>query len=464
VKIFASGMLVAVAIAVALGITTATSGAAAEAHRALGAVPHHAVPHHAGATLRATAAKKAAGFTCGASCSSYKTAIDKYFTDVAAASGSMTNVYGVANQYCQGVATFPPTASCGASPSPISYNSAFGGSYVDGRAYPSSACNDAVTIRLIHYADKFCLTDAQLQNEIKKAIAANGWPTDSTRLFFIFTPANVGICQFAGRASGANECSTNAFCAYHNFTQWNIIYAVVPDDAQIPDGGCDSGSAPVGHGTDASLSSISHEHNEAITDPYLNGWKAADNSENGDLCAYNFGAPLGTTPSLQEYNQVINGTEYWLQQEYSNADNGCLQQPGGTVSPILSPPPGYPPLSGPLVYSGGPVMTTNTVYAIYWIPAAPANTVLPKVAGTTKVGKRLTASRGAWSYSPKSYTYRWLRCSSAGTSCKSIPTATRSAYTLVKTDIRHRVEVRVTATNMAGSANAISAPTNVVTK
>ena len=59
--------------------------------------------------------------------------------------------------------------------------------------------------------------------------------------------------------------------------------------------------------------------------------------------------------------------------------------------------------------------TTNTAYSIYWVPAAPANTVLPKITGASKVGKKLTASHGTWSYSPTSYAYRWLRCSSAGT-------------------------------------------------
>ena len=107
------------------------------------------------------------------------------------------------------------------------------------------------------------------------------------------------------------------------------------------------------------------------------------------------------------------------------------------------------------------VMTTNTVYAIYWVPAAPANSKLPTISGIAKVGKKLTASHGTWSNAPK-FTYRWLRCSSAGTSCKGITTATGSHVHARDGGRRHRIEVRVTATNMAGSASATSAPTATI--
>ena len=60
---------------------------------------------------------------------------------------------------------------------------------------------------------------------------------------------------------------------------------------------------------------------------------------------------------------MINGHHYDLQQEWSNADGGCVQKLGGTASAATFG-------SGPLVYQGGPVMHTNTTYAIYWLPTA----------------------------------------------------------------------------------------------
>ena len=399
----------------------------------------------------ATAAKhtKALGFNCVSSCADYESTINQFFTDVAADSGLTTNVYSTLTQY-----------------SSILYGSSFDSStnsYVDGSPFPTTRCHDGF--------DKYCVTDKQLRAEIGKVIAAKGWPTGTTTdIYFIFTPANVGVCQTAGRASDGVPCTTNVFCAYHGGTSTSFIYAVEPDDAAVSGGGCSTGQSPAGNNADSTLSTISHEQSEAITDPYGDGWTSEDHetymgipdaffgSENGDLCSWNFGASLG--PDGQKYNQVINGHNYYLQQEYSNADGGCVQYAGGTPTNFDSSNPLYAGV-GPLVYHGGTVMSTNTVYAIYWVPVAPANGRLPRIGGIAKVGKQLRAFHGTWSNS-LSFTYRWLRCSSAGTSCTGIKRATGSSYTLVPADVDHRLEVRVTAANQAGRANAISAPTRTV--
>jgi hypothetical protein len=57
-------------------------------------------------------------------------------------------------------------------------------------------------------------------------------------------------------------------------------------------------------------------------------------NEIGDKCAWNFGTALGSTGS-GEYNQVINGHDYYLQQEWSNVSSGCALKYG-------SAPPGPP--------------------------------------------------------------------------------------------------------------------------
>jgi hypothetical protein len=445
-------LLAAIAIAAgALTLTAAssTAGAARGApHQLLGLVQHIA---HASHFAPARRMKQAAGFNCVSACSLYESTINQYFTDVAADSvnGVTTNVYSVPTQY-----------------SSIQYNETFAGSYVDGSPLPTTkTCQDGF--------DKYCVTDAQLQTEIGKVIAKNGWPTLSwTTLYFIFTPANVGVCAGAGSPSAGNPCSTNVFCAYHSASN-TFVYAVEPDDAAVAGNACDTNhQAPAGNGADDTISTISHEQIEAITDPLGDGWIANDGpagsaqDEIGDLCAYDFGTPLGTTLGGADYNQVINGHDYYLQLEYSNAANsntgGCVPYLGG---PVTAPDPHFPDGTGPLVLQSlsGSVMTTSTVYAIYWVPAAPANSQLPTISGTPKIGKKLKASHGTWSNAPM-YTYRWLRCSSAGASCKGIAMAAGSAYTLVKADKGHRLEVRVTATNAAGSMSASSAPTGTVTK
>lgn len=439
-------MKLVAAIALAACATVLSAGSPAGAARSL---PHHALgflPRAAHPAMPAPArrAAKPAPFGCVSACADYETTINQYFTDLAADSANnvTTNVYSVLPEYSAQL-----------------NSTTFAGSFVDESPLPTTqTCNDKF--------DTYCVTKKQLQAEMSKVIVANQWPTQSqTTLYFIFTPANVGVCIHPGQADPQfNPCTTNAFCAFHSHTN-SFLYAVEPDAAATKDGGCDAGQAPAGNNADSTLSTVSHEHIEAITDPYGNGWWSEDEeqleafygSEIGDLCAWNFGADLGTTLEGQSYNQVINGHDYYLQQEWSNVATGCVQQAGGTASNYDTMDPFYAG-TGPLVYHDGPVMTTNTVYAIYWVPVAPTNHTPPKIVGAAKLGKTLKALHGAWS-NPVDYSYWWLRCSSSGTTCKGIRRATDSKYTLMQADAGHRIEVRVTVTNQAGHAIATSAPT-----
>jgi hypothetical protein len=94
--------------------------------------------------------------------------------------------------------------------------------------------------------------------------------------------------------------------------------------------------------------------------------------------------------------------------------------------------------------------------------AAPANTATPTVSGTPQSGQTLTASNGTWSNNPIGYAYQWQRCNSAGASCTNIPGETRNTRIVANDDVGNRLRVLVTATNAAGSAQAASAPTDVI--
>src|SRR5581483_366782 len=106
---------------------------------------------------------------------------------------------------------------------------------------------------------------------------------------------------------------------------------------------------PNGDDADLTLNVTSHEHMEAITDPFGNAWFDTNGAENGDRCAWTFGAPVGGSGS-SAYNQVIGSGHYMLQLEWSNAAGAC-------------------------------------------------------------VGSTLTVSNGTWSPAPTGYEYSWRRCS-----------------------------------------------------
>jgi hypothetical protein len=228
--------------------------------------------------------------------SGYDTKINQFFGDVAHDSNMGTNVYAVDTQY-----------------SSIQYSSSVGGSWTDTGSFPSSGCPT--------YEDVTeCLTDAQIQAEVDHAISVNGWTRSGTNMFFVFTPALVGSCF----DSSGSECAYTAYCAYHGTTNSGAIYANQPYAAH---GGCDQGEYPNGSSNqaDPTINVVSHEHNEAITDPQLNAWYDQGGSEIGDKCAWLFGPLQG--PAGGEYNQTINGHHYFLQMEWSNTNPNltCVQ-------------------------------------------------------------------------------------------------------------------------------------------
>jgi hypothetical protein len=445
-KIFALAALVLAA--------TASSGAAASpvSGRPAGIVPHSAPS----AQLKAPGLAHAIGTTGAAATSptpltfdgAYQTVINQYFTDVAADSGGVDNVYGVDTQYWDGSVSSKVF---------IQYSSTFGGSYVDNNPLPANGCNDGV--------DAFCVNDSQLHTEIQKVLTAKGWHGGLDHMFFLMTPNGVGSCFDAI----TGECSTNVYCAYHSYfvdsSNEQVIYANEPDEGG-PSGGCTDPRQgyPNDPEADVTVNTISHEHNEAITDPLTDNatlaWIANDGSEIGDLCAYDFDdLPLGGIQGSTAYNQLINGHQYDLQPEYSNlghtGNKGCLLEPGGTPTTTTFG-------TGPLSWQGGPVMHTNTTYAIYWLPTA-GNTSRPVVSGTAAVNHTLTTTMGGWSGSPSSFAVQWQRCSSSGTSCADIAGATANTYNLTAADGGMTVRSTVRATNVNGQSQpAPSAVTSVI--
>ena len=90
----------------------------------------------------------------------------------------------------------------------------------------------------------------------------------------------------------------------------------------------------------------------------------------------------------------------------------------------------------------------------------------PKITGTTATrGKRLTASKGTWSYtSGATYEYQWLRCTKRGTAtatsrpsdCTAISLASALTYTPVTADLTKYLRFMVTVTTPQGRTTKVS--------
>ena len=252
----------------------------------------------------------------------YQSGVNRYLEDLAHDSGGTQNVDSVATQYTD------------TSAQAANYDSHFAGAIVDSDPYPANGCTAAA----------ICLTDAQIQAEIKSYVKSHGLPEDLTHEYFLLTPPGVESCFSAVATECSAGTATAAFCAYHGAITdgaSTIIYANDPYVVGIS--GCDSGEHPNNSPSDAALlGGLSHEHNESTTDPELNAWYASSGEENGDKCrtftdSSEYGTPLGKAPDGSRYNQLVNGDEYWYQQEWSNEGTTCLQRLGTvTVSPVVS--------------------------------------------------------------------------------------------------------------------------------
>ncbi len=260
----------------------------------------------------------------------YQDLIERFLAGVAADSHSAGNVYGLSGQYTDG---FGPAA----------YDSAYGGAVTATDRLPPSGC---VEPPVTGPGWTVCLTDSQLQAEIAHVVQADGLPTTASDVYFLVTPKGLGDCTDSSSTSCALGGSTSGYCGYHSQTAGGrITYAVIPYNA-VP-GHCQSGNPrPNSSTADPTVSTISHEHSEMITDPVGDAWIDPSGSENGDLCITSFGPAIGGSGQTA-WNEVINGGHYYLQEEWSNEDGGCAPRdetdqvsfaaaPGSTTaSPVL---------------------------------------------------------------------------------------------------------------------------------
>jgi hypothetical protein len=368
--------------------------------------------YHGGAVMRTITTYavywRPSGTSFNGDNTTYQNTINQFFTDVATDSGLSSNVYATDPQYYDTI---------GGGTHHIAYSSTFAGSIVDTNPFPSDGCTDGI--------DTHCLTEDQLTTELQSVVEGQGWPENGSTQYFLFTPKNVGSCGFG-------DCAYQDFCAYHDSFSTGggneIIWADQPWTANWPSAGssvCDEHQYPNSSDADPTINVMSHENNEAITDPNLDAWYDAAGYENGDKCAWTFGSLSGTSGHF--YNQTINGHHYLLQEEYNNAGHNCVQN----------------------------------------LPAAPVNSAAPTITGTAAVGQVLTANAGTWTHSPTSYTYQWQRCNSSGASCASLGSAVTTASlsttrTLVSADGGQTIRVQVTASNGATGSPATSDATGVV--
>lgn len=265
----------------------------------------------------------------------YQNVIDGYLANVAAASGSTTNVFSTLTEYSGSNGT-------------IQYQVQMGTPVSDTDALPASGCqvasNDTTNIYNDNSGYNACLDDNQVIAEMENVVTSQNLPRDLAHIYVMFLPKHVESCFYPGSTlTSANACTINhqpsaAYCAYHSQAPSSAVYANMPFPVYHSPVGYTCGSEakfPVNespnHNVDADIeiSPTSHEISEAITDPDTStGWYDSSGFENGDECAYQYGPVSG--PTGARYNQTIGTGHYLTQEEFSNVNfaltgRGCLQ-------------------------------------------------------------------------------------------------------------------------------------------
>jgi PKD domain-containing protein len=244
----------------------------------------------------------------------YQAGIIKFLKDVSAAHNLPIDTYSVGAQFKDSSGKFATSSM------------SFGGSVTDTNPIPASGCpgypglgGETFTI---------CITDTQLFAEVNSVVASHGLPRGLKNQYFMFLPPGVGSCFDAiGTA-----CFDKEFCAYHSAAGAGPTIYANESFTPVDPAGCGTGNYPNGKasGIDDELSSLSHETNEAREDPLVgSGWfNSNTGAEGADQCrntSDDYGPLIGGTPGVNGFNQNINGGHYILQQDWSNAANGCEQ-------------------------------------------------------------------------------------------------------------------------------------------
>jgi hypothetical protein len=236
----------------------------------------------------------------------YQPLIETFLTDVAADSHKTSNVYGLSGQYSDGSG-------------PAAYDSTFSGAVTATDPLPANGCTEPP---MTGPGWSVCLTDAQLEAEIEQVIGADHLSTENRDVYFLITPNGLGSCTDGNSSSCALGGSVNGYCGYHSETPDGVVYAVIPYNA-VP-GHCQSNNPrPNSSTADPTISTISHEHNEMVTDPGGDAWIDARGNEDGDLCLTSFGPSLSRAGGTTAWNETVHGGHFFLQEEWSNADSAC---------------------------------------------------------------------------------------------------------------------------------------------
>ena len=160
------------------------------------------------------------------------------------------------------------------------------------------------------------LSDNNIWTIVSSALSGDLLPVDPNGVYFVLTAPRVA------ETSGF----LTQYCGWHTYNLYGpggtrIKYAFVGNAAAALGACAAQSTGPNGDAAaDAMVSVIAHELEEAATDPELNAWYDSNGGENGDKCAWTFGALYAANGARA--NMRLGQRDYLIQQNWVNANGG----------------------------------------------------------------------------------------------------------------------------------------------
>jgi hypothetical protein len=178
------------------------------------------------------------------------------------------------------------------------------------------------------------------------------------------------------------------------------------------------------------------------------------------------GSTLTAAPGTWSGDAPITFTYQW--QRCDSPATTCADIAGaGSPTYVLAPLDGGGTVR--VAVTGTNATGSQTAYsavtaAVANAAGAPTGTAVPAISGTLVSGSTLTATTGTWAGTqPMTFSFQWLRCTAAGTTCVAVAAATGMTYQLAAADIGSTIATDVKSLNASGNTTARSAVSAAVT-
>jgi hypothetical protein len=152
------------------------------------------------------------------------------------------------------------------------------------------------------------LTDTNIKTIVSNAITSGRLPKSTSGIYFVVTSSNV--------TASSGFCTQ--YCGWHThatISTSDIKYSFVGNAKRCLSGcAAQTTVSPNGNpGIDGSISVMTHELEEATSDPDLNAWYDSTGAENGDKCAWTFGHFQYTVANGSFANMRLGSRDFLIQ-------------------------------------------------------------------------------------------------------------------------------------------------------